>query len=125
MPFTVRFSISARDDLRSIRKYIAKNDTNESADYVAQEIIRPALTLREMPGGGARTPELLRMGIRSYGQVFFKPYRILYRIRANTVFIVLFADGRRDMASLLARRLAELLIGNRSYGPRPGKVLLV
>ena len=125
MPFADRFSVSARDDLRSIHAYIAKNDTKESADYVAREIIREALTLRGIPGRGAHPLELLRMGIRSYGQVFFKPYRILYRIRANTVFIVLFADGRRDMASLLARRLAELLNGNRSYGPRPGNVLLV
>jgi toxin ParE1/3/4 len=48
---------------------------------------------------------LLRIGNRSYRQIFFKPYRILYRIRANNVYIAVIADGRRDMASLLARRL--------------------
>ena len=106
MPFADRFSVSARDDLRSIHAYIAKNDTKESADYVAREIIREALTLRGIPGRGAHPLELLRMGIRSYRQVFFKPYRILCQIRANPMFIVLIADGRRDMASLLARRLA-------------------
>jgi toxin ParE1/3/4 len=49
---------------------------------------------------------LLAQGNRSYRQIFFKPYRILYRIRSNTVFIAVIADGRRDMASLLARRLS-------------------
>jgi toxin ParE1/3/4 len=47
------------------------------------------------------------MGNRSYRQLFFKPYRILYRIRANTVYIALIADGRRDMKSLLLRRLTD------------------
>jgi toxin ParE1/3/4 len=49
---------------------------------------------------------LLKRGNRSYRQILFKPYRILYRVRAGTVFIAVIADGRRDMASLLSRRLS-------------------
>jgi toxin ParE1/3/4 len=45
------------------------------------------------------------MGNRSYRQIFFKPYRILYRIRGNAVYIAVIADGRRDMALLLSRRM--------------------
>jgi toxin ParE1/3/4 len=52
------------------------------------------------------------MGNRSYRQIFFKPYRILYRIRANTVTVALIADGRRDMAALLARRLTRSKAGD-------------
>jgi toxin ParE1/3/4 len=105
MAFTVRFTVGAREDLRDLHTYIAKNDSQENADYVAQEIVRAILTLRDYPGRGAHPPELLRLGSRSYRQIFFKPYRILYRIRANTVFIAVIADGRQNMAPLLARRL--------------------
>lgn len=45
------------------------------------------------------------MGIREYRETFFKPYRIVYHIDDARVFISLIADGRRDMRSLLARRL--------------------
>jgi toxin ParE1/3/4 len=105
MVHIVRFTKEARNDLRDLHAYISKNDSLENADYVAREIVRVALTLRDYPNRGAYPPELPRMGNRSYRQIFFKPYRILYRIRANIVYVAVIADGRRDMDSLLARRL--------------------
>jgi toxin ParE1/3/4 len=105
MAFTVRFTIAARQDLRDIHAYITTHDSLENADYVVREIVRVALTLRNLPNRGTNPPELLAMGNRSYRQIFFKPYRILYRIRTNTVFIAVIVDGRRNMTPLLARRL--------------------
>jgi toxin ParE1/3/4 len=105
MAFTVRFSKAAREDLRDLHAYIARNDSLTNADYVAREIVRAALALRDFPNRGAHPPELLAKGNRSYRQIFFKPYRILYRIRANTVFLAVIADGRQNMDLLLERRL--------------------
>jgi toxin ParE1/3/4 len=105
MAFTVRFTIAARQDLRKLHAFISVHDSLENADYFTREIVRAALTLRDFPNRGANPPELLAMGNRSYRQIFFKPYRILYRIRANTVLIAVIADGRRNMIRLLARRL--------------------
>lgn len=34
-----------------------------------------------------------------------KPYRLIYRIVGEAIVVYLIADGRRDMQSLLARRL--------------------
>ena len=50
-------------------------------------------------------PELTALGIRVYRQVFFEPYRIIYRTDGPTVHVMLVADGRRDMQALLERRL--------------------
>jgi toxin ParE1/3/4 len=105
MAFTVQFTVGAREDLRTLHGYISENDSQENADYFAREIIRAILTLRDFPERGAHPPELLQLGSRSYRQIFFKPYRILYRISGNTVFIAVIADERRNMAPLLARRL--------------------
>ncbi|HXR40545.1 MAG TPA: type II toxin-antitoxin system RelE/ParE family toxin [Terracidiphilus sp.] len=60
MTFTVRFTSGARKDLRAIHAFIAKNDSLESADYVAREIVRAALTLRDFPNRGVHPPELLQ-----------------------------------------------------------------
>lgn len=37
--------------------------------------------------------------------LFFKPYRLIYRVHTKQVVVYVVADGRRDMESLLARRL--------------------
>ena len=105
MGFTVRFTLEARNDLRAIHAYIAENDSKENADHVSREIVRAALALRATPNCGAHPPELLVIGNRTYRQVFFKPYRIIYRVRGNEVFISVIADGRRNMKLLFTRRL--------------------
>jgi toxin ParE1/3/4 len=45
------------------------------------------------------------LGIREYRQSFFKLYRVIYRVIGEQVIIYLIADSRRDMQSLLSRRL--------------------
>jgi toxin ParE1/3/4 len=107
MLFLVRFTAGARNDLRSIQRYISENDSIESASYVVHEIIRAASQLRELSQRGTHPAELSQLGNRTYRQVFFKPYRILYRHHENIVFIALIADRRRDMNFLLMRRLTE------------------
>jgi toxin ParE1/3/4 len=105
MTFAVKFTPGARKDLRSIHDYIARNGSSAKADYVARKIIEEALSLAAAPARGTHPPELLALGRRDYRQVFFKPYRILYKVRGQGIFIAVIADGRRDMQSLLARRL--------------------
>ena len=61
--------------------------------------------LSTSPDRGAHPAELLALGIRDFRQVVFKPYRVIYRRLGSKVYIYLAADGRRDMSTLLARRL--------------------
>ncbi len=105
MAFIVRFTVGAHEYLRALHAYIAQNDSKENADRVAQGIVRAVLTLKEFPERGAHLAELLTHGVRTYRQIFFKPYRIIYQIRASSVLVAVIAVGRRDMAKLLARRL--------------------
>jgi toxin ParE1/3/4 len=64
-----------------------------------------AESLATFPERGSHTKELLALGIREYRQSFFKPYRVIYRVIGKQVIIYVIADGRRDMQSLLLRRL--------------------
>jgi len=50
-------------------------------------------------------PELERIGVYDYREVFFKPYRIIYQISGSEVYVHCVLDGRRDMQTLLQQRL--------------------
>ena len=47
------------------------------------------------------------MAIHEFREIFYKPYRIIYRVEHRTVYVYLIADGRRDMQTLLSRRLLD------------------
>jgi toxin ParE1/3/4 len=68
-------------------------------------ILDIAESLATEPTRGSVPTELRCLGDQDYRQVFFKPYRLIYRVVGERVAIYLIADGRRDMQSLLARRL--------------------
>ena len=76
-------------------------------DYVLEGIERAFQGLSEHPLPGNHPRELLEIGIREYREVFFKPCRIIYRVIGDTVYVLVIADGRRDMQTLLQRRLLQ------------------
>ncbi len=45
------------------------------------------------------------MGTIEFRQLYFQPYRVIYRIDKNQVIIYQVADGRQYMQALLSRRL--------------------
>ena len=65
------------------------------------------LSLSELPRSGSYPRELLDLGIREYREVLSHPYRIIYRVLHERVYVLMIADGRRDMQSLLQRRLLQ------------------
>lgn len=52
-------------------------------------------------------PELLALGIRDYLEAGSGEFRVIYRAEARAVYVLLIVDGRRDLRSLLERRLLE------------------
>jgi toxin ParE1/3/4 len=105
MPFKILLTNDAAGDLDELYDYIALHDSPRKADHVLDQIEKAFSKLSEFPERGAYPKELLEIGVREYREVFFKPYRIIYRVMGKNVYILLIADGRRDMQSLLQRRL--------------------
>jgi toxin ParE1/3/4 len=103
--YEVLLTAGAEQDLESIHDYIAEFDCQANADYVLDRLLKVVESLAAFPERGAYPRELIALGIRDYRQTAFKPYRVIYRVIGQKVFIYLIADGRRDMQSLLARRL--------------------
>lgn len=103
--YTVAIDVAAERDLDEIANYIAGQDSIERAIDIAARIERSIASLSRFPNRGSFPKELLDQGNREFREIHFKPYRIVYRVLADTVVILLIADGRRDMRALLARRL--------------------
>ena len=102
--YAVRLTDQALLDLEDIARYIAFHDAPEKADYVGRKIEEAVLSLALLPNRGAHPRELLEVGNRHFREIYFKPYRILYRVYDQEVVVFLIADGRRDMRALLERR---------------------
>lgn len=103
--FDVLLTEGAEKDLEAIHDYIAEFDCVANANYVLDALMSAVETLAGFPERGSYPRELVSLGIKEYRQTFFKPYRLIYRITGSQVVIYLIADGRRDMQSVLARRL--------------------
>jgi toxin ParE1/3/4 len=105
MSFTVFLTADAVRDLEQLYRYIALHDAPGKAEHVLAGIEKAFGSLSEIPDRGVPPKELLDLGISDYREIFFKPYRIIYRVSDNVVYVFLIADGRRDMQTLLQRRL--------------------
>ena len=103
--FEVLLTEGAEQDLEAIQDYISEFDCVANANYVLDELMNIVESLSRFPERGSYPKELVSLGIKEYRQTIFKPYRVIYRVTGSQVIIYLIADGRRDMQTVLARRL--------------------
>ena len=107
MPLAVFLTNDAESDLDELYDYISLHDSPQKADYVLEQVERAFARLSELPERGTHPKELLSLGIREYREISFKPYCIIYRVMDKNVYVLLMVDGRRDMQTLLQRRLLD------------------
>lgn len=105
MHYEVLLTEHALHDLEALYDYIATHDQPANAEHVLDSLEHVIDGLTTHPERGSCPRELLTLGIREYRQVFFKPYRVIYRVVGKMVYVMLIADGRRDMETLLTNRL--------------------
>lgn len=105
MPFEVLLSEDAEADIADIHRYVAASDAVEKADRLLTALEDICLGLSDMPERGNVPKELAPLGIAEFREIHFKPYRVIYRIHPGRVVVYCVLDGRRDMQTLLQRRL--------------------
>lgn len=103
--FEVLLTEGAEQDLEAIHDYIAEFDCVANANRVLDGLLDVVESLSRFPERGSYPKELVGLGIKQYRQTLFKPYRVVYRVTDSQVIVYLISDGRRDMQSVLARRL--------------------
>lgn len=101
----VQLTEDALRDLDDIHAHIAAQDGLARADGLVDGISTVLAKLAAFPERGEYPKELVALGIRQFRQVHHKPYRMIYQTTAAMGVVMLIVDGRRDMQSLLQRRL--------------------
>ena len=105
MRFNVNLVIDAETDLFDIYLYVAQNDAPEKAARLLNNLEKTILRLETTPLRGSYPPELERVGVLEFREIFFKPYRIIYQVQKTNVYVHCVLDGRRDLQDLLQTRL--------------------
>ena len=95
----------AARDLDEIYEYVRSADSETQADRLLDKLEVLIRSLAQNPDRGSRPKELSALGMREFRQVIHPPYRVFYRLIGPKVLVLIVADGRRDMTTLLAHRL--------------------
>ena len=95
----------ARLDLKEIFIFVATNESIQSANKLLDALEATCYKLEKYPERGHIPPELRQTGIKNYQEIHYKPYRIIYEIEGNLVYIHSVLDGRRNIQEILNNRI--------------------
>jgi toxin ParE1/3/4 len=103
--FEVRITKGAQSDLEALHDYVAINRSAAEAAALLDGLLDKIITLEAFPLRGPICPELDRLGIAEFRQIYHSPYRLIYHVTDKIVYVMIIADSRRDMKALLERRI--------------------
>ncbi len=95
----------AKRDMIEIYNFVAFNDSPGNAEKLLNNLEKTYKILESLPGRGHIPQELKNTGIKRFLEIHFKPYRIIYEIIDNIVYVHCVLDGRRNMQEILAETL--------------------
>ena len=101
--YSVVWAATAAADLAAVADYLAREDIGIALRMI-EELHARAAKLESFPFRGRVVPELQIQGIVHYREVFRHPWRILYRVAGNTVYVVTVCDARRNVEDVLLDR---------------------
>jgi toxin ParE1/3/4 len=103
--YSVELTQGAEENLEEIHDYLAGLRGTDEADALLDQFLATIETLARFPERGGVPKELVELGLREFSQVLLAHFRVIYRARVDGVAILVISDGRRDMLTLLERRL--------------------
>jgi plasmid stabilization system protein ParE len=102
--YKVQWTSNAKEDLLNIVDYIKKDSLNAARKAYVQ-IKEKAQSINLFPLRGRVVPELQKEGITIYSVLIIEPWRIMYKIENDTVYIMAIFDSRQDIEELLLQKL--------------------
>jgi len=107
MNYKVIWNKSAIESLNEIIDYIIENQSINTGYNVYTNIKERTELLFVSPKQGRIVPEI-KLYTDMYREVFYKYWRIIYRIENDLVKILLIIDARMDFEELLYEKLIKL-----------------
>lgn len=109
MSYKIIILHSAEQDMKDIKTYIVKNFSVAAWQNTYDKLKKAIRNLKDFPHAGSTPDELEKVNLSQYRQIISEMNRIIYEVRQDTIYIHVIVDGRRDMKSLLTRRLLRSL----------------
>jgi addiction module RelE/StbE family toxin len=94
---------AAENDLTYIIEYIAE-DSPQHALTVLKEIRHTASRLYTLPERGRVVPELQDQCIMQYRELIISPWRLIYRISEQKLYVLSVIDSRQNVEDILLKR---------------------
>ncbi len=105
MTFQVRVTAEAKRDLLDITRFLHAREGEEEALRHLTRLEQAMASLATLPERGNHPPELERVGVLTYRERHEPPWRVIYEVSGEFVYIHAVLDARRDIQSLLTRRV--------------------
>ena len=105
-------------EYKVIWSHVADADLNQIIEYIAKDSVNNALTifhkikdkssgLFTFPNRGRIVPELQEYGILLYRELIIEPWRVIYRISDNYVYVLSVIDSRQNVEDILLNRFTN------------------
>ena len=104
--YKLKWTTSAKSDLLNIVAYI-KKDSPSIANDIYLKIRNKAHSSNFFPLKGRVVPELQKEGITFYREVISSPWRIVYKVGNDTVYIMAILDSRQNIEELLLQKILK------------------
>lgn len=108
MQYKVLIIAEAEEDIFEIYNYVATFDAIGKAEKLFANLKETIESLDHQPNRGHVPPELERINVDDFLEIHFKPYRIIYQVEDDNVFVHCVLDGRRDLHEILQKRLLRV-----------------
>ena len=102
--YAVFWSKIAQYDLVEIIEYISL-DSYDNAEAIFEKIKEQAVKLESFPERGRVVPELEFHNINNYRELIITPWRIIYRIEEQKVYVLAVIDSRRNFEDIILKRI--------------------
>ncbi len=101
----VRLTAGAQQDVRSLSRYLHDRHGTAASTAFRIHLSEAMARLSDYPLRGSVPHELEAIGVTEYRQILSGLNRIIYRVIEDEVIVFIIVDGRRDLQSLLERRV--------------------
>ncbi|MBT4875918.1 MAG: type II toxin-antitoxin system RelE/ParE family toxin [Desulfobacula sp.] len=104
--YKVIWASIAEKDLKNIIEYIAE-ESPQNALKILTKIRQNASGLYTLPERGRIVSELKDQGILLYRELIIAPWRLIYRISGQEIFVLSVIDSRRNVEDVLLKRFID------------------
>ena len=95
----------AQEDTKDLRRYILKSFGAETWKQTSAELTVTFGNIRQFPQSGYVPAELADFGGLNFREALSGQNRAIYEVRDGTIYIHVVTDTRRDLRTLLQKRL--------------------